>query len=52
MSHTSIPSDIVTREQLEQFRAQIMKRFDDRIHLLIQQLLGPVPHPNEALDER
>lgn len=39
---------MVTREQLEQFGAQMMARFDDRIHLLIQQLLAPVPPPNGA----
>lgn len=39
-----------TKEQLEQFDAQIMVQFDNEIHLLIQHLLPPMQPLNEGLN--
>lgn len=50
MSNSFGPVDPITKEQLEQFGAQIITRFDNQIYQVIQQLLAPVQSSNEGLN--
>lgn len=51
MSHSSNnPTKPVTKEQLEQFGAQKMARFNNQIHQLIKHPIVSMHHPNWRLD--